>query len=86
MKIPIPETFMVGALTWQVKMVDPKELQGDCGDADRATQTIRINWDLTGDMKEATFLHEILHVLEIDMDHSHVETMSVLLHQIIRQL
>jgi hypothetical protein len=86
MNIPIPQEFRVGALRWDVLMVPAKDLQGDCGDADRALQTIRINEDLSDEMKEATFIHELIHVLEIDMDHSHVETMSVLLHQILKQL
>lgn len=82
--VKIPDQFKVGAITWYVEMVPPGELDNDCGDMDRAMQRIRINRDMSTDMREATFLHELLHVLEVDMDHSHIETMSMLLHQVLK--
>jgi len=81
----IPKTFKIGALHWKVVFVPANELQKDCGEMDRSRQTIRINKDLTQEMKEATFLHELIHICEVEMDHSHVETLSILLHQVLSE-
>lgn len=80
----IPKTLRIGAVLWTVQQVPPDEFDGGsaCGDTNRALALIRINHDLPEDMKEQTFMHELLHAIDFQLDHDVVELMAALLHQV----
>ena len=82
----IPTKIKVGAIWWEVKEVEWLEIDSssvDCGDQNPITQVIRLNNKLSPEMKGLTFLHELLHVINPELEHSSVEMMSQTLYQVL---
>jgi hypothetical protein len=83
----IPEHIRIGAITWTVEQVPSIELGDDekCGDCDHSLARIRLNRDMLDDLKALTFLHELLHAINNEMEHSEVEMVSTLLLQVLTE-
>lgn len=82
----IPETLKVGSHTWKVRLVSQQEL-GDSTDGDYNTETmeIRIHEGLPVPMQELTFFHELLHVLNGELDHNMVEMLSAGVYHVLKE-
>lgn len=82
----IPEQLKVGSHIWKVRLVSSKELE-DNTDGDYSTETmeIRIHERLSPGMQELTFFHELLHVLNGELDHNIVEMLSAGLYHTLKE-
>lgn len=84
----IPTRIKICALWYDVKQVNPSEIDSEsfhAGDCDDHTQTIRISKTMSQEMKEVTLLHEILHAIDIQLDHDLVELLSQALYQVLKE-
>lgn len=82
----IPDTIKIGAITWTVEQVAPDDFDDQrCGETDHIKCRIRINRDLLDDVKALTLLHELFHAINGEMNHSDVEMMSSVLHQVLTE-
>ena len=59
----VPSSFQLGGATWTVSWVRVLA-HGDLGSTDRDTCTISIRDDLSDQVAQATFWHELLHAIE----------------------
>lgn len=88
MNIPEKFTLKIGAILWKVEQVEESEIDSDypcSGDTSHVRQTIRLNRNLSDEMKEQTLFHEIFHALDIELDHNAVEMLATLLHQVLKE-
>lgn len=84
----IPTKLKIGALWYKVVQVDPSQIDVDSfhtGDCDDHTQTIRISKIVSQEMKEVTLIHEILHSIDMQLDHDLVELLSQALYQVLKE-
>jgi len=84
----IPNKLKIGALWYEVKEVSPFEIDcdGASGDASTHRQDIRISNSLkTQEMKEVTLFHEILHCINIQIEHESVEYIAQAMYQVLRE-
>ena len=82
----IPAKLKIGAIWWEIREVASRELDSDevlCGDMSPEDQLIRINKNLSREMKELTLIHEVLHCIDLEMEHNAVEMLANTIHQII---
>lgn len=93
-KIKIPKSFQLFGRTIDVKQVDTLfEETGWVGEANYRSQTVRLqksgkNFNLSEDMIEHTFFHELVHhilhslgEIELSENERFVDTFGALLHQ-----
>ena len=85
----LPKKLKIGAIVWKVIEVNPSEIDCDDGsvngDQSHATQTIRINRGMSLEMKWATLFHEVLHCIDVQLDHDLVELLSQGYYQVLRE-
>ena len=94
----IPKQINVAGLKFDVKFVDPEEIDGNLGECNKSKGYIKLNNSLhlkKGIIKQV-FIHEVLHVVfdslyiyngdEVTVDEKLIDNISLLLHQIILQL
>mgnify|MGYP001609705458 CR=1 FL=1 len=84
----IPDTLKIGALWYKVIQVDSSQIDVDSfhtGDCDDHTQTIRISKSISQEMKEVTLIHEILHAIDMQLDHDLVELLSSAIYQVLKE-
>lgn len=84
----IPSKIKIGAITWTVWEVDEAEIDCDehvIGDQSESTQLIRIARNLSPEMKEEVFLHELLHCINPQMEHGLVEMLAKALHEVLKE-
>lgn len=79
----VPTSFQLGGITW--KVVDTDAIS-DMGHCDSEAATIRLRSDLSQQVKQATFCHELQHAIrymagETDHDERTVDAHGNLLHQ-----
>lgn len=80
----IPAKIKVGGLWFDVKQVPSDEVDDDYGTASSSKQTIKLNKELPQDVKELTFLHEILHCINGEMEEKEVEFIAFGLFQVLK--
>jgi hypothetical protein len=81
----IPSRVKILAHWFDVKQVEPGELEKDCGQTDIDLQRIRINKRLSQDMQEETFVHEILHAINIAVDEETINILAGALYQVLKE-
>lgn len=79
----IPRSFQLAGITWRVVETDAISDMGHC---DSEAATIRLRSDLSPQVKQATFCHELQHAIrymsgETDHDEKVVDQQGNLLHQ-----
>lgn len=79
----IPRSFQLAGITWKVVETDAISDMGHC---DSEAATIRLRSDLSPQVKQATFCHELQHAIrymsgETDHDEKVVDAQGNLLHQ-----
>ena len=94
----IPEQITVAGLTFDVKFVDPDEIDENLGlcESDRGLIKLNNSKKWKKEIMEQVFIHEIMHLIfnslyiragdEITVDEKLIDNISLLLHQIILQL
>lgn len=88
----IPNKITFAGITYTVKKVPQysKELEGNWGMHGYKEQMIWLNEDLTGDVLEQVFLHEVTHaiceIINAGQDENFVERFSQILLQVVQQL
>lgn len=89
MKIPIPEKFRLGPFDVTVKWYDPQE-QVDMGGYVFYSNLIKMDRDLSEDVKQELFVHEIMEGInnhyELGLEHPKITVISAALAQVIRDL
>ena len=78
----IPKDVKIGGHQYEV--VFEKLDVDQCGDTDRRTGKIRINKDLLVSEKEETFLHEVLHVINGELEEEQVEFLAQALYAFLK--
>jgi len=81
--VKIPRTFQLAGITWRVVETDAISDMGHC---DAETATIRLRADLSAQLKQATFCHELQHAIrymsgQSEHDEREVDAQGNLLHQ-----
>lgn len=77
----IPDKFISQGIWWSVKFTPDIE---DSGETDYDTQTIRIREQLSQEMKEATFLHEVGHTVNPTIDHALLDSFTMQIFQVLK--
>lgn len=73
----IPTTVRIGAHKYTIKEVAQSELEEpSCGMTDKQKGIIFINKNLMQTEKEATFLHEVLHIINDQIKHETIESLA----------
>lgn len=76
----IPSSLKVGAHTIKVRTVTLDK----CGEFNREKQTIFLADWLPETQREATFIHELLHALNNELDHALLDSLAEQLYQVMR--
>jgi hypothetical protein len=78
----------IGGVVYKVEVVDPTHPKLDNernnGCYSTKTQTIYIANDITEQMQEISFLHEIIHAINLDYSEEQVEFLSKSIYQVLR--
>lgn len=77
----IPKKLKIGAHIYNVKLVDELD---KCGMLNRDKNILSISADMPQDQKEATLIHEILHGLNNELDHTLVDGLAEGLYQVFK--
>jgi hypothetical protein len=83
--VTIPEFIIIGDIRYNVHFVDRIDDDDSCGESCRVTNTIKICSKLSDENKELTFWHEVLHLINGELEESEVDMLAVLIHQVIKQ-
>lgn len=78
----IPSKVKVGAHTYEVKFIDELD---KCGATNRDKNIISISTDLPYDQQEATFIHEIFHAINNELDHTLLDSLAEQWYQVLTE-
>lgn len=76
----IPAKLKIGAHTYKVQFVGELD---KCGATNRDNGTISIAKEMAQSHKEVTLLHEILHALNSELDHTVLDSLAEQLYQVL---
>lgn len=79
----IPKTLKVGGLNYKVRMADDIDLDHS-GETDNKNLLIKLLKTAKPDAVEATFIHEILHAINIELAEKDVEFLAMALYGVIK--
>lgn len=77
----IPKKLKIGAHTYKVLV---KELDVNFGQVDREKNIISISDKLPQNQQEVTLIHEILHALNNELDHTFLDSLAEQFYQVIK--
>jgi len=77
----IPEKLKSQGIWWTVRFTNDIN---DNGQTDYDTQEILIRENLSDEMKDAVFIHEIFHTLNTTMSHELMDSLAMQLYQVIK--
>lgn len=80
----IPKRIKIGGLQYRVKLVKKISNRGESGETDSGKLVISLQSDAKKEALEVTFLHEILHAININLDEKEVEYLAMALYQVMR--
>lgn len=80
----IPKQLKIGGHLYKIELVDPEDLGTDCGQQNRARNTIRIRNDLPESQLEETLIHEVLHAINGDFKEEFVDFMAMAIYAILK--
>lgn len=81
----IPKKLKVGAHIYTVKLVKSAGLaEGELGNTDIAHNKMVIDTNQEPDQVEETFIHEIFHAINNQLDHAMLESLAHQFHQVLR--
>jgi hypothetical protein len=79
----IPKKFKSQGIWWKVRFVENVG-DNDLGEADYEKQEIRIKKDISQELKEQTFLHEVGHTLNTTIDHALMDSLIMQYFQVLK--
>jgi hypothetical protein len=79
----IPSKLKIGGHIYSIELVDPELLSNDCGEQNRARNTIKIRNDLPQSQLEETLIHEVLHAINGDLKEETVDFLAMAIYQIL---
>lgn len=77
----IPKEVKIGARIYTVEEVDGDELDDACGDLSEPLQRIRIRAGMKQPAKELTFIHEVLHAMNDQVEETDIGFWASAIHQ-----
>ncbi len=77
----IPKQIKIGALTYKIIK---KKLDDDCGQQRTKEQIIYLDKDMSEELEELTFWHEVLHAINPELTDKDVEFLSQAIVQVRR--
>lgn len=77
----IPKSLKIGGHRYKIRLID----MGDMGKTDRGKNVIYIDKTLPQDQQEATLIHEILHALNNELNHTTLDSLAEQIYQVIRE-
>jgi hypothetical protein len=77
----IPKQIKVGGITYKISIVP---MGDDLGQTDFRTSTIRINEALNEEQKMASFIHELVHCINTQLNEETVDYIALSINQIIK--
>lgn len=80
----IPKTLKVGGHIYQVLLVEPDEIQKDCGECAVDKLQIKIKKTMPQTMKEETLIHEAIHAMNFGLDEKEVQYLSMAMFQFLK--
>lgn len=80
----IPKTLKVGGHVYEVKLVDPDDIQKDCGECAVDKLEIKIKKNMPQTMKEETLIHEAIHAMNFGLSEESVQYLSMAFYQLLR--
>lgn len=79
----IPKKIKVGGHIYKVQFVDVEDIDRNCGEQNRARNTIRIRKDLPQSQIEETFIHEVLHAINGALKEETIDMLAMGIYQIL---
>lgn len=83
----IPNRIKIGGHDYKVKFHDESDIcsdGADCGSTNRSKGIIEINSSLMKSEQEATFFHEIFHVMNSIIEHDLLDSLSQQIYQVLK--
>jgi hypothetical protein len=77
-----PKKLKIGGHSITVEVSDLTDMERQ-GDTDRAANKIRVCTSLAKSAKEAALFHEIFHVMNSELDHALLESLSEQIYQVL---
>jgi len=81
----LPEKIKIGGITYTIRFIPDEELSenNNCGKLDRDKDEILIGESLSLGNKLLSFLHEMVHAINGELEEEEVESIAVGLHQVL---
>jgi hypothetical protein len=70
------EGYKIGGHVFYLRQVSKDDIDGGVGDCDRDKGVIRVSKDLLRSHQEQTFFHEVMHIINWEMDEEKIEFLS----------
>ena len=80
----IPKKIKICGHVYKVMIVDHELIESNCGEVNRARNTIKLRNDLPKSQLEESFIHEVLHVINQDWSEERIEFTSNIIYQILK--
>ena len=80
----IPKKLKVGAHTFNVFLVDPDDIEKDCGECNIGKLTIKIKKNMPQSVMEETLIHESIHAMNFGLEEKDVQFLSMGIYQILK--
>lgn len=80
----IPKQLKIGGHLVKIIEKDGFNADSDCGEFLIDKNTITIRKDMPQDQKEATLIHEIIHVCNTTLDHELLDSVSEQIYQVLK--
>lgn len=80
----IPKTLKIGGHIYEIEFVDGEKINNDCGEQNRARNTIKLRKDLPQSQLEETLIHEVIHALNGGLKEEMVDGMAMGIYQVLK--
>lgn len=80
----LPSKLKIGGHIYTVKLVDPDDIQKDCGECAVDKLEIKIKRNMPQTMQEETLIHEAIHAMNFGLSEESVQYLSMAFYQLLR--
>lgn len=80
----IPHQLKIGGHRYKILLVDPEDIERDCGHQNRARNVIKIRRDLPQSQLEETLIHEVLHAINGDLKEETVDFLAMAIYALLK--
>lgn len=81
----IPTKIKIGAITYNILLTNPEDLNEDMGEISLKRNEIRINNSIPENQQEVALWHEILHGINMDLPDANIEFLAQAIYQVIKE-